>query len=483
MSDWDLIGGDPAPGDPGSIRTLAHEIQSTADRAHEARVALDGCTNDILSIGWEGEAATKFHATFAPMAPSLGLMAESYELASSALGSHAGRLDQLQAEVARALARARVARQRRDATGPQLDAARASVNRLNAELNAVSAAERRNVIVAPLYATDPASSAAHTQELQHLQSTHRSVASALSNERTRFGSLQREVDDANGEINAAKAVADAIRSDFHRLERSTADRLHDALEKGLKNESNFHRFLHAAAEVGKDLLCPELLIAEILSKVDWHKVLLALHDFLKVMNDIATLVLPIVAFLFPPAAALLAVAAAVIAIATFVTGLAAYFTSTEEERKAHGLTVGELAWEGGGALFSGASAFKELREAQGVIKGAEAGGVSALEHYKQADDTVVSYMKRIESPNMRKATGWIRDFHGTQRSVTFAKGALVVKGVETYDYASSAFGLKGDAQGASQDFANGFLKRSNTELRSGVSVPYAGGCYQLVPAA
>ena len=488
MSDWDLIGGDPAPGDPGSIRTLAREIQSTAERAHEARVALDGCTTDILSIGWAGDSATKFHSVFEPMAPSLGLMAESFELASSALGSHAGRLDQLKTEVAQALARARVARQRRDAAGPQLDAARASVNRLNSELNAVSAAERRNIIVAPLYATDPASAVAHAQDLQRLQSTYRAVAGALNGERARAGSLQRELESANGELNAARSTADRIRDEFHRLENSTADRLHDALEKGLKNESDFQRFMHAAGEVAHGLLRPDELILNVLKKVNWHALLLALHDFLKVLNDVLAFVGPIIAIVFPPAAAFIAVVALVVAAATFVTGLIAYFTSTAQERKEHHLSTGELAWEGVGVVFSTFSAVSEVREAGTVMKGigTEQQGVSALERYKTADDTAVSYFKDLRYSDMRTANGWIREFHGSQLSRPFALVGLAGKMYDGVDNARNVSQIRStvkEDQAIVKGLPHTHLMKSNSQLRSGVALPHVGACYSVELAA
>jgi|GEM_PF-4439477 hypothetical protein len=484
MSDSDLIGGDPAPGNPASVRTLAREIQSTADRAHEARVALDGCTNDILSIGWEGEGAMKFHSVFAPMAPSLGLMAESYELASSALGSHAGRLDQLQAEVAQALARARVARQRRDAAGPQLDAARASVNRLNAELNAVNADTRRNMIVAPLYASDPASAAAHAQDLQRLQSTYRSVASALTSERARVGGLQREFDAANGELSSARRNADSIRDEFRRLENSTADRLHDALEKGLKNESNFHRLMHAADEIAHGLLRPDELILNALRKVDWHKLLLALHDFLKVVNDIVGFVAPIITLMFPE----FAIVVAAIALLTFATGLVAYFTSTAAERKEHHIDGGELWWEGAGAVSSSFDAFHELKTASTAMKdvSVEEKGLNAWQRYKKADDTVVSYWKDLRYPDMRTAKGWIREFHGSQIPRKFAAVGVFSKVYEpigkVHDILGARTSAKEDAE-AVRGLAHAPLVKSNRQLRSGVSAPYAGACYAMAPAA
>lgn len=480
MSDWDLIGGDPAPGNPASVRTLAREIQFTADRAHDARVALDGCTNDILSIGWEGEGATKFHSVFAPMAPSLGLMAESYELASSALGSHAARLDQLQAEVAQALARARVARQRRDAAGPQLDAARASVNRLTSELNVLSAAERRNVISAPLYAGDAGSATAHAQELQRLQWSYRSVANTLNGERARVGGLQREFDGAVGELRVAHNTADGIRADFQRLEHSTADRLHDALEKGLKNESNFHRLMHAAGEVGNGLLRPDELILNALQKVDWHKLLLAVHDFLKVLNDFVGFIAPIVCLIFPE----FAIVVAVLAVATFVTGLVAYFTSTAAERKEHHLDGGELWWEGAGAVLSvvdAAPVVSKLRKGADI----EEGGINLVKDYKKADDTVVSYSKDLKYLDMRTAKGWIRDFHGSQstRPLVHIGEKLYEGSMYAYDYGLNGRKMVHDDNEQLDTMTRTKVIKSNARLRAGTAVPHVAACYAPLLAA
>ena len=490
MNDWDLIGGDPAPGDPGSIRTLAREVQTTAERAHEARVALDGCTNDVLSIGWEGEAATKFHAVFAPMAPSLGLMAESYELASSALGSHAGRLDQLRAEVAQALARARLARQQRDAAGPQLNAARASVNRLNVELNAVSADARRNMIVAPLYASDPASAAAHAQDLQRLQSTYRSVAGALNSERARVGSFQRELDRANGELSAARGSAGAIRDEFRRLENSTADRLHDALERGLKNESNFHRLMHAAGEITHGLLRPDELILNALRKVDWHKLVLALHDVLRVLNDIVGYVVLAALIVGVGFAPWVLLAVAVLATLTFVIGLAAKVGSTPEERAKHHLKGGDMAWEGVGALFSWFGPVENALKTGSLLAREapkELEGVSRLTRFRMSDDTAVSYWKDLRYKNMSESKGWIRSFHGSQLPRPFAAAGVVTKGIwEPFDAVKKIYKLP-ETVSVDRTLLAGLphagLLRSNSDLRDGRSTPHVGACYPMVPAA
>ena len=103
---WELIGGDPAPGDPAAIAGLALELLSTADNAKDVRDRLvrleDGATDAI----WRGDTADAFRDRIDKMPEHLQKLDRSYRKASEGLDAYSRELRDLKADAEAALTKA-----------------------------------------------------------------------------------------------------------------------------------------------------------------------------------------------------------------------------------------------------------------------------------------------------------------------------------------------------------------------------------------
>ncbi|CAN5408913.1 hypothetical protein BH23ACT9_BH23ACT9_37080 [soil metagenome] len=113
MHDWRLVGGDPAPGEPGEIRSHATRVQQVADDAGEALEAMVDLAHGVGDSGWTGDASVAFLAKFADLPPELRRLCEAYASVGSTLHRYADRLEDLQHEAVDALNRAVAADQAR----------------------------------------------------------------------------------------------------------------------------------------------------------------------------------------------------------------------------------------------------------------------------------------------------------------------------------------------------------------------------------
>ena len=111
MAGWELIGGDPAPGDPSAISSLAVEFGTTADNARDVRDRLvrlkDGATDAI----WRGDTADAFRDRIDKMPEHLEKLDRSYRKASQGLDAYARELRDLKADAEAALSKAGSAKQ------------------------------------------------------------------------------------------------------------------------------------------------------------------------------------------------------------------------------------------------------------------------------------------------------------------------------------------------------------------------------------
>lgn len=104
MSRWDLVGGNPAPGDPGSVRRSASEYQRAADTGDRVATSLTSLSQRTGAGMWVGKAAEAFSRSISDdLLKDLREFSESYAGCSSALVRYAAKLDQMQGEARRHL--------------------------------------------------------------------------------------------------------------------------------------------------------------------------------------------------------------------------------------------------------------------------------------------------------------------------------------------------------------------------------------------
>src|SRR4051794_3800589 len=97
MSDWSLVGGDPAPGYPDEIRAIATRYRTLADNGENARTELSAVGSQADSLCWTGDAADKFRAELdGDVLENLQKLFDSYSLATTTLQNYAAELDRIQ---------------------------------------------------------------------------------------------------------------------------------------------------------------------------------------------------------------------------------------------------------------------------------------------------------------------------------------------------------------------------------------------------
>ncbi len=106
---WDLVGGDPAPGDPRAYGELARDLKDTAESAQRASDRLRRFTTSVDASIWRGDAADAFRDKLGEFPPQLAKLQRSYASASEAMAGYGRTLDDLQDRARRVLERAHAA--------------------------------------------------------------------------------------------------------------------------------------------------------------------------------------------------------------------------------------------------------------------------------------------------------------------------------------------------------------------------------------
>lgn len=195
---WDLIGGNPAPGDPAAYRELARAFSQTAENADGARRRLQDFGASCDDTIWRGEAADAFRDKIKELPPKLEKLHRSYDTASRAMGTYGSVLGDLQSR-ARALLE-------------QADAARRDEQ-----------VQQQNRDQALAAAPDPG------------------ILGFLSNPSSPF---DQAVDDARNRQRDVEGQADDLRDDKRAAENDAVAGLDRASDLGMKNDSWFQQRLH-----------------------------------------------------------------------------------------------------------------------------------------------------------------------------------------------------------------------------------------------
>jgi uncharacterized protein YukE len=104
--EWELVGGDPAPGDPCAYETLSGFFGETADNAEQVNCWLRGLARGVDDTIWRGDAANAFREDIDELPKKLDKLYLSYHEASEALRCYGVRLRELQGEADTELGRA-----------------------------------------------------------------------------------------------------------------------------------------------------------------------------------------------------------------------------------------------------------------------------------------------------------------------------------------------------------------------------------------
>lgn len=310
MTDWTIIGGDPAPGNPDLIRASVTQLRVSEEAVRQVEDALGRIARGTTDADWEGECATAMREVLDGFRHDLMPIAESFLRVRRALGGYVAELVDLQASARQAMRRAEVAESRRRASEAQKQSGSDLLAQQRRQMAANQAAQARHAAVSAVQnAADPSAAPANAQEAHRLARNTQATQRAVSETQRTIGRLDGEIQAAVAELGLARRRASDIHDEWDRIGRQAADQVDDALAAALKNKSNLEKLrkrvmddLHAIGEFLADPLHHLSLLRGLID---------TLHDILGTLASILTLAACIVAFLGPAGLALAGVLATV----------------------------------------------------------------------------------------------------------------------------------------------------------------------------
>lgn len=230
MTDWEIIGGDPAPGSPGGVEAAVAAFDKVVSHVEKIRDGLRRAGAEHSIVTWKGEASEKFRSQLKTLPRDLDLIAVSYRQASAALRSYASVLRDRQQDAVKiresagqAAADSRRAESERDRCQGEADA-------LESRLRSARAHRDRTQ---RLYneATDPAVRSTLSAQLGsaravvvRLESDQRAAKAARDrHERERRAALERLEKQRRAASVIRERMRQAAESAVGRLERAEKD--------------------------------------------------------------------------------------------------------------------------------------------------------------------------------------------------------------------------------------------------------------------
>ncbi len=250
MGEWDLLGGDPAPGDPGRVRGLGDEFLATHRDAEAAARELRRIVNNWEGAVWRGPAAEQFKKMFASHLPDdLDQLHRSYDQAGRALVGYAGELQRAQDEARQAKANAASADDSRRNGRGQYDNANQSIREGERSRDALDR-EIRSLYhrLAHMPADDPHRQATESSYYSRQRSRQRTIDSINANVNTRERA-RRQVDDAEANLTGARKLAEQARALREDAARRAAREVDEASQQGIQNKNFFEQVADFAVGV------------------------------------------------------------------------------------------------------------------------------------------------------------------------------------------------------------------------------------------
>ena len=284
------VDGDPVRASLDEVGDVATMFERMGDASQRILDEFERVTSESGSGSLEGEAADAFREIVEKVADSLGDLPGVCDDAHDALADHRSRLDDLRAEAASALARART----------RWEAHEDAVARCRASDPATARPPPMSTRCRPP-AADPVADADRTAAEDAAEQSGRLLAAA-----------QGAPDSADDDLRASREEWDNLRGDEDELNDRTADRLDDISLGDLSDPSWWESILGSAFELVMDLSGLDALLDLVpaIATGDWAAALWALRELL----DRVLMVLAVVALFTPLGPIVLALVALKMAI-------------------------------------------------------------------------------------------------------------------------------------------------------------------------
>ncbi|MFD6295254.1 putative T7SS-secreted protein [Streptomyces sp. NPDC060235] len=219
-ADWHILDldRDPTPGDPQRVRRLAGSLHDFADDVAHILRDIKGLANEDAVLKWAGKTADSFASEFEDVPGKLKKLKKSYTLAGDALTSYWPDLDDAQQKADMALRDGRKARDELATARQALTGADDWVRTATAKADSYDPDKNRGKDVPP---PDEADVRRATRNAQHAKEQQTAA--------------RKDVDDAQGLLDAAKKLAAHAKGLREDAARRTVNKLHDASDAGIHN--------------------------------------------------------------------------------------------------------------------------------------------------------------------------------------------------------------------------------------------------------
>ena len=267
MCDWNLVGGDPAPGDPSYIGGKGRDFGAIAAAAAEAESGFKRVSTSSDSSLWKGAAAEEFKRQLdGDVTSNLRKLSRSFEIASEAVLCFSSELQELRQRAKRLLDQACAAEHDRCA-------AASAESQRRVTLDHAEHAERQTYQeVMRIYRQFDRPECSTPQAREQLIHSYNSAKSVLERRRAELSHAKQRVESAVQNVSEAaarlKRASDSVRDvrDAHEAAaRRCIKKLDEASDAGIKNKS----FWQKACE--------------------WAKKNLTLDNIIKVLDVVSTI--------------------------------------------------------------------------------------------------------------------------------------------------------------------------------------------------
>jgi uncharacterized protein YukE len=219
-TDWHILDldHDPTPGDPHRVRKLAGSLHDFADDVSQVLRDIKGMAKEDAVLKWAGKTADAFTAEFEDVPGKLKKLKKSYDIAGDALASYWPDLEDAQTKADQALRDGRKARTELSTAQTALTGANDWVRTATAKADAYTPDKNHGKDIPK---PDEAEVRRATRNAQHAKEQQTSA--------------QKDVDDAQGALNAAKKLAAQAKGLREDAARRTVKKLHEASDAGIHN--------------------------------------------------------------------------------------------------------------------------------------------------------------------------------------------------------------------------------------------------------
>lgn len=225
---WDLVGGNPAPGDPDAVRSHASALSYLESDTRSFVDSLTGANRQISSDIWKGEAADRFRTIASGLTPGILSIASAVDHVVGVLLNYASALEQLQQEAhgllqqaAEASADESSANGQIGALTQQIDEGSSQYDGLVEQLNEVDrelATRRSQPGVVP---TTDVLVQRYEQESTQLRTSLADVERQIAGYTQSLESARGNASEAAGRLSRARSQINSIQEQFASLARST----------------------------------------------------------------------------------------------------------------------------------------------------------------------------------------------------------------------------------------------------------------------